>query len=183
MFRWPDRLRVYIGRIRKLSLALVGSSFASFTRHECTPTRYRADNHKQRLLPFCGGMTHSTRSGGSSEHLVVSAVDRILCGDRARTRGMACRLCEPDILSRTSRAGSGPSTLILPIGRDRAFEDTSVSRSIDDQNLVVIDLEFDDAEDAGALLAKMERIWQGPGKDVMQNPVAWVVETVETIDF
>ncbi|MBC7725153.1 MAG: hypothetical protein H7146_10465 [Burkholderiaceae bacterium] len=58
-----------------------------------------------------------------------------------------------------------------------------MSRSIDDQNLVAIDLEFDDAEDAGALLAKMERIWQGPGKDVMQNPVAWVVETVETIDF
>jgi hypothetical protein len=54
---------------------------------------------------------------------------------------------------------------------------------VDDQNLVMIDLEFDDAEDARALLAKMERIWQGPGKDVMQNPVAWIVETVETIDL
>jgi len=59
----------------------------------------------------------------------------------------------------------------------------SVSRSVDDQNLVMIDLEFDDAEEARALLAKMERIWQGPGKDVMQNPVAWIVETVETIDL
>jgi hypothetical protein len=59
----------------------------------------------------------------------------------------------------------------------------SVSRSVDDQNLVMIDLEFDDAEDARALLAKMERIWQGPGDDVMQNPVAWIVETVETIDL
>jgi len=59
----------------------------------------------------------------------------------------------------------------------------SVSRSVDDQNLVMIDLEFDDAEDARALLARMERIWQGPGKDVMQNPVAWIVETVETIDL
>jgi len=47
----------------------------------------------------------------------------------------------------------------------------------------MIDLEFDDAEGARALLAKMERIWQGPGKDVMQNPVAWIVETVETIDL
>jgi hypothetical protein len=54
-----------------------------------------------------------------------------------------------------------------------------VSRSVDDQNLVMIDLEFDDAEDARGLLAKMERIWQGPGKDVMRNPVAWIVETVE----
>ena len=59
----------------------------------------------------------------------------------------------------------------------------SVSRSVDDQNLVMIDLEFDDAEGARALLGKMERIWQGPGKDVMQNPVAWIVETVETIDL
>ena len=57
----------------------------------------------------------------------------------------------------------------------------SVSRSVDDPNLVMIDLEFDSAEDARALLGKMERIWLGPGKDVMQNPVAWIVETVETI--
>ena len=47
----------------------------------------------------------------------------------------------------------------------------------------MIDLEFDDAADARALLAKMERIWQGPGKDVMRNPVAWIVETIETIDL
>jgi len=49
---------------------------------------------------------------------------RILCGKRGRTRGMACRLCESNILYRTLRAGSGLSTVILPIGRDRAFEDT-----------------------------------------------------------
>jgi hypothetical protein len=36
----------------------------------------------------------------------------------------------------------------------------TVSRSVDDQNLVMIDLEFDDAEGARALLAKLERIWQ-----------------------
>jgi hypothetical protein len=59
----------------------------------------------------------------------------------------------------------------------------SVSRSIDDQSLVMIDLEFDDAQDARGLLAKMERIWAGPGKDVTQNPVAWIVENVETIDL
>jgi hypothetical protein len=59
----------------------------------------------------------------------------------------------------------------------------SVSGSLDDQNLVMIDLEFDDPEDGRALLAKMKRIWQGPGKDVMRSPVAWIVETVETIDL
>jgi hypothetical protein len=59
----------------------------------------------------------------------------------------------------------------------------SVSRSVDDPSLVMIDLEFDDTQDARGLLAKMERIWAGPGKDVMQNPVAWIVENVETIDL
>ena len=44
----------------------------------------------------------------------------------------------------------------------------------------MIDLEFDDAR---GLLAEMERIWVGPGKDVMQNPVAWIVGQVETIDL
>ena len=59
----------------------------------------------------------------------------------------------------------------------------SVSRSVDDQSLVMIDLEFDNVENARGLLSKMERIWAGSGKDVMKNPVAWIVERVETIDL
>ena len=58
-----------------------------------------------------------------------------------------------------------------------------VSRSVDDPNLVMIDLEFDNTEAARGLLTKMEHIWAGPGKDVMQNPVAWIVEEIETIDI
>ncbi len=58
-----------------------------------------------------------------------------------------------------------------------------VSRSVDDPNFVMIDLEFDSVEDARAMLDKMERVWLGPGKDVMQNPAAWIVETVETTDL
>ena len=57
-----------------------------------------------------------------------------------------------------------------------------VSRSVDDQNLVMIDLEFDDAKDARGLLAKMERIWLGPGTDVMGAPYARVCEAVETLE-
>ena len=59
----------------------------------------------------------------------------------------------------------------------------SVSRSVDDQSMVMIDLEFDNVENARGLLSKMERIWAGSGKDVMKNPVAWIVERVETIDL
>ena len=57
----------------------------------------------------------------------------------------------------------------------------SVFRSVDDPNLVMIDLQFDSNEEARGLLAKMERIWLGPGKAVMQNPEAWIVDTVESV--
>jgi hypothetical protein len=59
----------------------------------------------------------------------------------------------------------------------------SVSRSVDEPNLVMIDLFFDSTEEARGLLAKMERIWLGPGKGVMQNPQAWITDTVETIEL
>jgi len=29
----------------------------------------------------------------------------------------------------------------------------------------------------------MERIWRGPGKDLMQNPVAWLVDPVENVNL
>ena len=59
----------------------------------------------------------------------------------------------------------------------------SVSRSVDDQSLVMIDLEFDAAEDARGVLATMERNWAAPGRAVMQNPAAWTEENGETIDL
>jgi len=33
------------------------------------------------------------------------------------------------------------------------------------------------------LLAKMERIWLGSGKEVMQNPEAWIIDTVESVEL
>lgn len=59
----------------------------------------------------------------------------------------------------------------------------SVSRSVEDPSLVMIDLEFDDTDAARGLLAKLERVWAGPVKEVIQNPVAWIMEEVETIDL
>jgi hypothetical protein len=29
----------------------------------------------------------------------------------------------------------------------------------------------------------MERIWLGPGKEVMQNPEAWIIDTVESVEL
>ena len=55
-----------------------------------------------------------------------------------------------------------------------------VFRSVEDPNFVMIDLEFDQLGDAEGLLAKMRRIWSGEGQNVMRNPQARIVDTVET---
>jgi len=55
-----------------------------------------------------------------------------------------------------------------------------VHRSIADPNFVMIDLELDSMAEAERLLQKLRDLWSGPGKAVMQNPEAWIVETVES---
>lgn len=44
---------------------------------------------------------------------------------------------------------------------------------------VRIDLEFDTLVEAQTFLTKMQRLWDGPGKAVMQSPRARVAEIVE----
>ena len=55
-----------------------------------------------------------------------------------------------------------------------------VLRLNDDPNYVMIDLEFDTGGEAEAFLQKMQRIWEGPAKGVMQNPQARIAEVVES---
>lgn len=54
-----------------------------------------------------------------------------------------------------------------------------ILRLHDDPNYVMIDLEFDLIDQAEAFLQKMQRIWDGPGKAVMQGPRARIVDQVE----
>ena len=54
-----------------------------------------------------------------------------------------------------------------------------VFRSVDDPNYVMIDLEFDTKDEAAALLSTMRGVWAGPGRDVMTNPQARIVEMVD----
>lgn len=56
-----------------------------------------------------------------------------------------------------------------------------VYRATADPNLVMIDLEFDSVAEAERLLEKLKRLWSGSGGAVMRDPLAWVVETVESI--
>jgi hypothetical protein len=58
-----------------------------------------------------------------------------------------------------------------------------VMRSVDDPNYVMIDLEFDSLAEAEGLLTKMRRVWSGDGRNVMRNPQARIVDTVERIEL
>jgi len=49
-------------------------------------------------------------------------------------------------------------------------------------NHVMIDLEFDEPDRAKAFVQKMHQIWNGPGKAVMQNPNARIVDLTERKD-
>ena len=53
----------------------------------------------------------------------------------------------------------------------------------DDPNHVMIDLEFDTVGEAQAFLVTMQRIWEGPGKAVMQNPRGHIADVVEAQDL
>jgi hypothetical protein len=54
-----------------------------------------------------------------------------------------------------------------------------VMRPLDDANYVMIDLEFDTAEEAEALLAALRVVWGRVEGEIMMNPHARIVETVE----
>ena len=49
----------------------------------------------------------------------------------------------------------------------------------DNPNFVMIDLEFEEESRASAFLERMQRVWSGPGKSVMQNPVARIARVSE----
>jgi hypothetical protein len=55
-----------------------------------------------------------------------------------------------------------------------------VHRSVTEPNFVMIDLEFENRAQAEAMLQKLRNLWAGPGKAVMENPEAWIVETIES---
>jgi hypothetical protein len=58
-----------------------------------------------------------------------------------------------------------------------------VLRGKDEPNYVMVDLEFDTIGEAEAFLQKMQRIWEGPAKGVMQNPRGRIAEIVEASEL
>lgn len=71
-----------------------------------------------------------------------------------------------------------------PVGRQQAgVRRYAISRSVDDPNLVMIDLEFDTPREAQGLLAGLREVWGRVEGTVIQSPRAQIVEVVETIQF
>ena len=68
-----------------------------------------------------------------------------------------------------------------PVGREKSgVRRYQILRPIDDPNYVLIDLEFDSASQAEALLAAMRVVWGRVEGTIMMSPQARIVEAAET---
>jgi len=71
-----------------------------------------------------------------------------------------------------------------PVGREKSgVRLYRVLRPIDDAKYVMIDLEFDTASQAEALLAAMRVVWGHVEGKIMMHPQARIVEAVETKEY
>ena len=71
-----------------------------------------------------------------------------------------------------------------PVGREKSgVRRYRILRPMDDRKYVMIDLEFDTATNAEALLASMRTIWGRVQGTIITDPKARIVEEVETKDF
>jgi hypothetical protein len=71
-----------------------------------------------------------------------------------------------------------------PVGREKSgVRRYRVLRPMNDANYVAVDLEFDTASEAEALLAAMRVVWGRVEGKIMMNPVARILEAVESKEY
>lgn len=58
-----------------------------------------------------------------------------------------------------------------------------IMRPIDNENYVLVDLEFEEVSQAEALLATLREVWSRMDIKIMMNPKARIVEVVETKEY
>ena len=69
-----------------------------------------------------------------------------------------------------------------PVGRQKMGVRTyQILRAKDDPNYVIIDLQFDTAEQAEALLAAMRNVWTQVDGKIMMNPQVRISEIIENV--
>lgn len=68
-----------------------------------------------------------------------------------------------------------------PVGRERSgVRRYRILRPLDDPNEVMIELDFDDAARAEALLSAMRRVWANVQGTIMMNPTTRILEVAES---
>lgn len=71
-----------------------------------------------------------------------------------------------------------------PVGREKMrVRRYQILRPVDNPNYVMIQLEFDTASDAEALLNAMRAVWSRVEGTIMTDPKAQIVEVVETKEY
>jgi hypothetical protein len=71
-----------------------------------------------------------------------------------------------------------------PIGRERmGVRRYQILRPVDDQNYVMVDVEFDSRPAAEGLLSAMRNLWSQAGHAVSANQRAWITEAVEHREY
>ena len=71
-----------------------------------------------------------------------------------------------------------------PVGRERMkVRRYQILRPVDNPKYVMIQLEFDTAADAEALLAAMRAVWSRVEGTIMMNPKAQIVEIAEKKEY
>ena len=58
-----------------------------------------------------------------------------------------------------------------------------VSKLIDNPNYVIVELEFDNLENAEALLEALKKLWNNVEGKIMMNPQSRIIEEIETIEY
>jgi hypothetical protein len=71
-----------------------------------------------------------------------------------------------------------------PVGREKMrVRRYQILRPLDNPNYVMIQLEFDTANDAEALLNAMRAVWSRVEGTIMMNPKSQIVEVVEKKEY
>ena len=71
-----------------------------------------------------------------------------------------------------------------PIGRRRmGVRRYQILRPVDDDNYVMVDVEFDSRPEAEGLLSAMRAIWSRAEHEVSANQRAWIAEAVERREY
>jgi len=58
-----------------------------------------------------------------------------------------------------------------------------ICKTIDNPNYIIIELEFDNIQEAEKMHEKLKELWPRVEGNVMMNPQSRIIETIESIDY